>query len=282
MIGKEAEVSAAKQAPAEQARRLRAAKDPYNVSTIERAFDVLRTFSLRHPELSLVEIAQAAGLHKATAFRLLTALANRNMVIKNPRTGLYRLGFQVIELAEIAKISTGLVSQARPFMRQIRDQLNETVYIAVRTGDNRVNLEQVEGLRDLRRVVGVGRLTPLYIGSTSLVMLASMPDPEIAAYFDRTELVPPFPGAKVDRQTLWREIAAIRTNGFAETHNKRLDEGASVSAPLRGPGDDVIGALTVTIPIGRYTNEVRSAAITAIKEAGLAVSRELGAPSRGP
>ena len=274
-------MSAAKQAPAEEARRLRAAKDPYNVSTIERAFDVLRTFSLRHPELSLVEIAQAAGLHKATAFRLLTALANRNMVIKNPRTGLYRLGFQVIELAEIAKISTGLVSQARPFMRQIRDQLNETVYIAVRTGDNRVNLEQVEGLRDLRRVVGVGRLTPLYVGSTSLVMLASMPDVEIAAYFDRTELVPPFAGAKVDRQTLWREIGAIRTNGFAETHNKRLDEGASVSAPLRGPGDDVSGALTVTIPIGRYTNEVRSAAITAIKEAGIAVSRELGAPSRG-
>jgi len=273
-------VSAAKQAPAEQARRLRAARDPYNVSTIERAFDVLRAFSLRRPELSLLEITQAAGLHKATAFRLLTALANRNMVIKNPRTGLYRLGFQVIELAEIAKISTGLVSQARPFMRQIRDLLNETVYIAVRTGDNRVNLEQVEGLRDLRRVVAVGTLNPLYVGSTSLVMLASMPDADIAAYFDRTELVPPFSGARVDRQTLWREITAIRANGFAETHNKRLDEGASVSAPLRGPGDDVIGALTVTIPIGRYTNEVRSAAIAAIKEAGLAVSRELGASMR--
>jgi DNA-binding IclR family transcriptional regulator len=274
-------VSAAKQAPAEQARRLRAAKDPYNVSTIERAFDVLRTFSLRHPEQSLVEIAHAAGLHKATAFRLLTALANRDMVIKNPRTGLYRLGFQVIELAEIAKISTGLVGQARPFMRQIRDLLNETVYIAVRTGDNRVNLEQVEGLRDLRRVVTVGRLTPLYVGSTSLVVLADMPDEDIEAYFDRTELVPPFPGAKVDRQTLWREIAAVRANGFAETHNKRLDEGASVSAPLRGPGGDAIGAITVTIPIGRYTNEVRSMAIKAIKEAGLAVSRELGAPLRG-
>ena len=273
-------MSAVKQLPAERERRLRAAKNPYNVSTIERACDVLRTFSLRRPELSLPEVADAAGLHKATAFRLLTALTNRNMVLKNPRTGLYRLGFELIELAEIAKISTGLLSQARPFMRQVRELLNETVYIAVRTGDNRVNLEQVEGLRDLRRVVAVGTLNPLYVGSTSLVMLAAMSDADIEAYFARTKLIPPFPDAKVDPETLWREIAAIRVNGFAETHNKRLDEGASISAPLHGLGDEVVGALTVTIPIGRYTSDVRSATITAVKETSRAISRELGASLR--
>jgi IclR family transcriptional regulator, acetate operon repressor len=118
------------------------------------------------------------------------------------------------------------------------------------------------------------------VGSTSLVMLAAMSDADIEAYFARTELVPPFPDAKVDSETLWREIAAIRLNGFAETHNKRLDEGASISAPLRGSGDEVVGALTVTIPIGRYTDEVRSATIAAVKEAGRAISRELGASWR--
>ena len=61
--------------------------------------------------------------------------------MKNPATGLYCLGFAVIALSEVAKTSTGFVSQTRPFMRQVRDELNETVYIAVRVGDERISLD---------------------------------------------------------------------------------------------------------------------------------------------
>jgi DNA-binding IclR family transcriptional regulator len=197
--------------------------------------------------------------------------------MKNPKTGMYRLGFGIIELAEIAKVSSGIVSQARPIMRKIRDELNETVYLAVRVGDNRVNLEQIEGLRDVRRVVAVGTLNPLYMGSTSLVILAAMPDDEISAYLGRTELVPPFPGAKVDAQTLLRQIASIRRNSYGETHNKRLDEGASVSAAIYGPEDELLGALTVTVPIGRYTDNARSRIIGSVTTMARVLSRELGA-----
>jgi IclR family KDG regulon transcriptional repressor len=270
-------VKSVEQPSPEAVRRQRAEGDPYSVSTVDRAFDILKAFSRRQPELSLTEIATRTGLHKATAFRLLAALSNRDVVVKNPTTGLYRLGFGVIDLAEIAKVSSGIVSQARPHMRQIRDELNETVYVAVRVGDNRINLEQMEGLRDIRRVVAVGTLNPLYVGSTSLVMLAALADDEISAYLGRTELVPPFPGAKVDAQTLLRQIAGIRRNGYGETHNKRLDEGASVSAAIYGPADELLGALTVTIPIGRYTDDARSRTIDSVTSRARTLSRELGA-----
>ena len=76
--------------------------------------------------------------------------------------------------------------------------------------------------------------------------------------------LPPFPGAKVGPQVLWRAVSDVRRNGFGETHNKRIDEGASISGAVRGPADDVVGALTVSIPIGRYTAGVRAAAIETI------------------
>ena len=162
--------------------------EPYGVSTVERALDVLRAFTHQQPELSLTDIAAVTGLHKATVFRLLATLSRRGMTIKDPRTGVYRLGFGVIALAEVAKSSTGFVTQARPFMRQIRDELNETVYIAVRVGDDRINLDQLEGIRDFRRVVAIGKLNPLYVGSTSHVLLAAMPDEEITAYIDSDQV----------------------------------------------------------------------------------------------
>lgn len=252
--------------------------DRYSVSTVERAFDVLGVFTHQRPELSLTDIASATGLHKATVFRLLSTLSRRGMTIKDQRTGLYRLGFAVVALAEVAKSSTGFVTQARPFMRRIRDELNETVYIAVRVGDDRINLDQLEGIRDFRRVVAIGKLNPLYVGSTSHVLLAAMPDEEIKDYFARTEFLPPFAGAKVDAQILWRAIAHVRRHGFAETHNKRIDEGASISAAVSGPGGAVMGVLTVSIPIRRYSPEVRTAAIDSVIAAARDLSQQLGAP----
>jgi DNA-binding IclR family transcriptional regulator len=250
---------------------------PYNVMAVERALDVLNAFSHQRPELSLTDIAAHTGLHKATTFRLLTTLCRAGMAMKNPTTGLYRLGFRILALSEVAKTTTGFVSEARPFMRQIRDDLNETVYIAVRVGDERINLDQLEGLRDIRRVVTIGKPSPLYVGSTSRVLLAAMPDDEIAAYFNRTEFIPPFPGAKVDAQTLWRAVADIRRTGYAETHNKRIAEGSSISAAVRGPANEVLGSLTVSIPIGRYTDDVRSRTIEVITQTARALSRQLGA-----
>ena len=73
-------------------------------------------------------------MHKAMAFRLLTTLCHRGMATKNQVIGVYRLRFAVMALSEVAKTSTGFVRQARPYMRQIRDDMNETVYIAVRVG----------------------------------------------------------------------------------------------------------------------------------------------------
>lgn len=258
-------------------RAMKGDAEPYGVSTVDRALDVLRAFTHQRPELSLTDIAAVTGLHKATAFRLLATLSRRGMTMKDPRTGAYRLGFGVIALAEVAKSSTGFVTQARPFMRRIRDELNETVYIAVRVGDDRINLDQLEGIRDFRRVVAIGKLNPLYVGSTSHVLLAAMPDQEIADYFARTDFVPPFPGAKVDAPTLWRAIAHVRRHSYAETHNKRIDEGASISAAVRGPAGTVVGALTVSIPIRRYTQEVRAQAIQAVIAAARDLSQQLGA-----
>ena len=127
-------------------------------------------------------------------------------------------------------------------MRQIRDELNETVYIAVRVGDDRINLDQLEGIRDFRRVVTLGKLSPLYVGSTSHVILAALPDEEVAAYIDRAEFVPPFPGAKIDAPTLRRAIAEVRRNGYAETHNKHLDEAGRFGGGAQFRGRDHGGA----------------------------------------
>jgi DNA-binding IclR family transcriptional regulator len=46
---------------------------------------------------------------------------------------------------------------------------------------------------------------------------------------------------------------------------------------VRGPADEVLGALTVSVPIGRYTAEMRARIIDVVTTAARTLSRQLGA-----
>lgn len=263
-----------------QARSPRAADGAYAVSTVDRAIDVLEAFTHKTPELSLKQIAARTGLHKATAFRLVTTLCRRGLMIKHPITGAYRLGFELIALAEIAKGRTSLVADALPVMRQVRDALNETVFLSVRVGDHRVDVEQVEGLQNIRRVLTLGEPKSLYAGAGSKVLLAAMDDADITAYLGRTKLVAHTKTTPTTAKAVWAEIAAIRRQGYAEGWDERDSGGAGAAAPIFGPSADVIGALALAVPTNRYTAALKKKTVAAVTAGAAAISDRLGAPRR--
>jgi DNA-binding IclR family transcriptional regulator len=254
--------------------------DAYGVSTVDRAIDLLDAFSHRTPELSLKEVAAVAGLHKATAFRLVTTLCRRGLLSKHPVTGLYRLGFRLISLAEIAKARTGLVAEALPIMRRVRDQLNETVVLAVRMGDQRIDVEQVEGLQNIRRVLTLGEPKSLYAGAAGKVLLAAMTDAEIEEYLGRTKLIAFTLTTPITAKAVWAEVAGIRRRGYAEGWDERNSGGAGAAAPIHGPAGDAIGSFSVAVPTMRYTPALKKLTIAAVVDAAAAISRCLGAPKR--
>jgi DNA-binding IclR family transcriptional regulator len=265
---------------AEAASPPRADDLPYAVSTVDRAIDVLEAFSHKSPELSLKQIAARTGLHKATAFRLVTTLVRRGLMIKHPLTGQYRLGFELISLAEIAKGQTSLVAEALPVMRQVRDQLNETVFLCVRVGDHRVDIEQVEGLQNIRRVLTLGEQKSLYAGAGSKVLLAAMADDAIAAYLGRTKLVALTKTTPTTGKAVWTEIHAIRRQGYAEGWDERDSGGAGAAAPIFGPSLEAVGALAIAVPTSRYSAALKKKTIVAVTKGAAAISLRLGAPPR--
>lgn len=246
------------------------------MSAVARAISLLKVFTAKRPELSLADLANATGLSKATALRLLASLIEGGLLSRSPATGLYRLGYDCLQLAEVAKAPSDLITQARPFMRAVRDSLQETVVLAVRSGDIRINIEQLEGLQPVRRVVAIGEPLPLYVSASSKVLLAAMSDEEIHAYLAHTPLKPWSSTTVTDPAKLWREIRAIRRNGFAEGVNEGASDGAAVSAPIRDRSGQTVGCFTVSVPISRFNKSLRARMIDEVKAAAAAISRGMG------
>ncbi len=233
----------------------------YGVGAVERVIAILKAFNTAHPELSLPQVEAVTKLPKSTAFRLLDNLIHGDLVARDPATGLYRLGLGLLPLAETAKASFSIVEYALPVMRKIRATLNETSYVSVRIGDHRVDVEQVVGLQELRRVLELGIPKPLYAGSASKVFLASMSDREIEDFLSRIKPKRHSEGTITEPEALWREIAKIRKRGFAQGSAELNTGGIGVAAPIHDPAGQVIGTLGITVPTPRFSDRLGPLAI---------------------
>ena len=143
------------------------------MQSVDRAVSVLEILAQRG-EAGVSEVAADIGVHKSTAFRLLAALEERELVEQTQDRGKYRLGFGILRLASAVPGQLDVTQQARGVCEQLAGQLGETVNIAVRRSHFVVNIDQARGPSTVATHNWVGELTPLHATSSGKVLLAYM------------------------------------------------------------------------------------------------------------
>jgi DNA-binding IclR family transcriptional regulator len=206
------------------------------LAIVEAVASGSRTFS---------DIAEATGLARSTAHRLLKALEAHGLLSFDVGFG-YRLGPRLVRLASAAMRELPLRELARPALERLARVTGETAQLFVRSGDERLCIDVVESESELRTIVPVGASLPLTAGSAGKVIMAWAPDRErlvglLRPFTDRT------PG--VDR--LRRQLAAAHRRGWAESSGEREPGVASVSAPVFDGKGTVLAAVSVSGPVQR-------------------------------
>jgi DNA-binding IclR family transcriptional regulator len=191
-------------------------------------------------------------------------------------SGKYTLGFRLLELAHALTRQLDIVAIAQPFLASVRDQVNETTGLIVRTGDHWAHAAHAEALHPVRRVMEIGETAPLYAGCAGKVFLAAASDAEIDEYLGRTPLVPLSPTTPTDPDVLREQIATVRGQGFAESINERGAGGVGIAAPIRAHDGRVVAALEISGPAERFTAETRATWIEASIGAADRISAALG------
>jgi len=199
------------------------------VGVLDRSMTLLEL--LADGPRSLRSLAQASGLPRPTAHRLLVALEVHGLVGR-AADGAFRLGPRLTELALRAGDGLELGTLAAGVLARLHDQTGESVQLYLRSGDRRLCVAARDAGAGLRDSVPVGALLPLDAGSGGKVLLAWSDD------------AGRFPAATPD------ELAAVRRRGWASSVAEREPGVASVSAPVRHDGA-LLGALCVSGPASR-------------------------------
>jgi DNA-binding IclR family transcriptional regulator len=242
--------------------------------SVDRALTILDILA-RHGELGVTDIAASIGVHKSTAFRLVSTLEQHRLVEQLSERGKYRLGFGIVRLAGATTARMNLAEESRPSCRQLAAEFNETVNIAVLDADAAVNIAQEQGTATVTAQNWIGKRTPLHATSSGKVLLAWAPDAQLRGILEGTP--DRFtPHTITSGAALRAELDRVRRQDWAYTEEE-LEIGLNaVAAPIRGPGGMVLAAISISGPSYRLTATSFPALAARLGSCAGAISARLG------
>lgn len=220
------------------------------VAAVERALELLTAFRPGDDALGLVALSERTGLIKSTILRLAVSLERFNLLVRMS-DGRYQLGSEVVRLNSIYQGTIDLERHIQPVLAKLAVETQETATFYVRHGKTeRMCLFRVNSPSILRLDVQPGQSRPM----------------DGAASAELLRLFEHWPARQPDIPDL-----PLYTSGATTPHV------ASMSVPVLGHDELLVGALSLAGPSARLTEERATRVAFTLLQAGNALSRSLGA-----
>lgn len=222
---------------------------PEFVRSLERGLAVFSAFSRDTPSMTLSEVAQASGLSRATARRLLFTLCELGYASSDGKR--FALTPKVLDIGYAYLSSLDLAGIAQAEMEALVEQTHESCSAAVLDGSEIVYVARVPTKRIMAISLGLGSRLPAHAASMGRVLLADLSPDQLDAHLARTTLTALTPRTITDAGALRAELDRVRRQGWALV-DQELEEGIrSVATPLRDRSGRAVAALNVSSHAGR-------------------------------
>src|SRR5690606_23948422 len=120
---------------------------------------------------TVTDISRRLNMPKSTAHNLLTTLLSDGFIEKTDNDS-YALGTAVIMLTQKVRVNVELRDRAAPYLRELADQCDESVYLALPHGDSVLYIYAIESSRRLIARTAVGDLAHLHSTGVGKAILA--------------------------------------------------------------------------------------------------------------
>lgn len=243
--------------------------------TGRRLLDVLLLFSSSRPTWTIQDISKSLGFSLSTTYRYVSALKDSGLIDRFDGSQ-YRVTELAFVLAEAARRGLPAVSEiARATMQRIRDDVDESVFLARRAGWNVIMIAREESKSPVRLQFEPGRPMLLHSGSLSRVLLAAMPEAERERYL--SSLAPATRNKELLSDTA---LELVRRTGDTESFEE-VDKGIWGTAAAVITSGEGTFALGCAAPLYRNDEGRRQHIRTLITEGARELTDLLSGSTRG-
>jgi IclR family pca regulon transcriptional regulator len=223
--------------------------NPDFVLSLARGLRVIESFEGFVEGRSIVEIAQATRLSRASIRRILLTLELLGYVERSRQV--YRLKTQLLRLGFAYLSSSSVIETARPVLERITETVHESSSMSMLDGGEIVYVARSAASRVLAAGLSVGSRLPAYCTSMGRVLLAALPDAELEAYLENLKPKAYTPRTIVKLPQLRNAILEVRKRGYAIV-NEELELGLrSLAVPVHSRSNRVVAAINVGTHVAR-------------------------------
>lgn len=232
----------------------------------ERVLNVLELLSQDDSvAYTLAEIATALDAPKSSLFPLIHTLANRGYISYDKSTCRYHLGFKAFEVGMKYANHTGSYDDILSEMQNIVKICSESCNFAELKDGDAFCLMKVDSPEAIRMFSAPGRRMPAYSTAIGKALIAEKTREEIMKLYPEG-LIPVTEKTIQDIDILIEQLEEVRNTGVAMESEENALMIRCIAVPVKRAGTTV-AALSVAVPIFRYTEEKEALIISLLNKA---------------
>jgi IclR family acetate operon transcriptional repressor len=236
------------------------------VKRSQSASRVLATLELvaAHQPIGVSALARLLGEDKSAVQRAVMTLADAGWIGAAPEPPTrWELTAHLFTIAHLPHSANDLRQRTRRTLEAARDELGETVFLAMPDIGRFVVIEVAESPHTLRAALRIGEIIPLHGSATAQVMLAYMTPERRAAML----------GGQPAEPTDLAEYAAARARGFGLSLGGVMAGSTIAAAPIFDADGQPIASIGICGPSERITPDRHAAVGARAVEIARALSR---------
>ena len=244
------------------------------MQTVDKAFTLLKFFSITQSEIGLSELARLSKFDKAATRRFLVALQNHQFIEQNPDTKAYRLGTGFLSFAKIREEMFPIQDIVRQSLERLTEATAETSHGSIISGEQLSSVGVRLSDRSNRVHVYASQSLPMNATASGLAYLAfaheipsTMQQENLPSFTDKTI---------TDAGRLQQSINKVKQDGYSLVCDGYEDDVTGIAVPIFSSDGFAVGALAVASPSSRINNEQEIKICTALFSETVEVTKALG------
>ncbi|MEH7247686.1 IclR family transcriptional regulator [Neobacillus niacini] len=218
--------------------------------SVKSAERVLKVFDLlaKHPEgLTIKEISSILSFPQSSTSGLIETLYTNSYLIAD-HFRKYKLGPKLIQLGGAAKDSLDLYTQGLPFLKELMDEVQETVFMAILDQSELAYIAKINSNRSIRTTAEPGKSKPLYCTGLGKAFLTFLPENRTSEILRKLRLEPITDKTITKKETLLKQLESFAEQGYSIDDEENEEGLYCLAAPVYGVDQTIQAAISVAGP----------------------------------
>jgi IclR family pca regulon transcriptional regulator len=223
------------------------------IAGLEKGLSIIECFDDANPRLTASQAGARCGMTRTAARRYLLTLEHLGYVASDGK--LFWLTPRVLRLGQSYLESARLPRIVQPFLQRVTAGTQESAYVSVMDGDDVVYIARNGTSRAMNTGYVLGSRVQAQVTAAGLLMLSVREPGRLESWLSTHELKAYTSYTIASKDRLRIELARVRAQGWALSEQQLELNYRGIAVALRDRHGDVVGALSVTMPLGHESSE---------------------------